>query len=62
MNFGIGKRHLSITIERNPIEIPEEKAMIGASDRELEQIVRRASQARDPRWEIGPALFGGYHV
>ena len=62
MKIGIGKRQLQVTIEKAPVEIPEEAAMIGADDRDIERIARSASTRREPRWDVGPALFGGYRL
>ena len=61
MNIGIGKRSLVISVEKAEREPVDAAALIGATDREVEQFARKRHAANEPRWEV-PTAFFGYRI
>ncbi len=61
MKLPFGTRNLVVTIEQGESEIHADAALIGASDREVERIVRNHNKAREPRWEPS-AITYGWHL
>jgi hypothetical protein len=56
MNFRIGNRTRN---EKNRIENREDLAALhGATDREIEQIIRNVHKNREARWDVIPSQYG----
>ena len=59
MNIGIGKRNLVVSLEKvQKTERDDLAALIGATDREVEQFVRKSHANREPRWDITALMIG----
>lgn len=58
MNIGIGRKNIVVSVEKVRAEPANPSALIGATDREVEQFVRKSNTAQDPRWDIAPTIMG----
>ena len=61
MRISIGKRRISVTVEAVNTARTNETQLIGASDREVENLSCKAASTYESRMSEA-ALIGGFHI